>query len=399
MRGARCLAGRERVRNTHAARVGARALGSGMLKRIVPFAITLGVIAAFSWTLLFLYQKSQAKPLVWKTAKPRVMDIVKKAVAPGAIVPRKEVTIKSRVSGVLDKIEVVPGQQVKNGQRIAKIRIIPDVVSLNNAEARLAAAHISNDNALLEASRYDKLKTQGLVGETEYNQVKLNAELKQQELEAAEANLELVKVGASKKSGAISNVIYSTVDGTVLDVPVKEGASVIEANNFNEGTTIASVADMNDLLFSGTVDESEVGKIKEGMPVSITVGALGAQRFKGTLEYIAPKGVAKDGTIQFEVRARLELVPGVLLRANYSANADIILEKHDHVLAISENLVKYEDDHPFVEVEKAPQVFEKRPIKLGLSDSIDVEVLSGIDANATLKVQDGTDAPPATPKH
>jgi HlyD family secretion protein len=369
-----------------------------MLKRIVPFAITLGVIAAFSWTLLFLYQKSQAKPLVWKTAKPRVMDIVKKAVAPGAIVPRKEVTIKSRVSGVLEKLEVEPGQPVKNGQRIAKIRIIPDVVSLNNAEARLAAAQISNDNALLEATRYDKLKNQGLVGETEYNQVKLNAELKRQELEAAEANLQLVQIGASKKSGAVSNVVYSTVDGTVLDVPMKEGASIIEANNFNEGTTIASIADMSDLLFSGNVDESEVGKIKEGMPVAITVGALGEHRFQGTLEYIAPKGVAKDGTIQFEVRARLELLPGVLLRANYSANADIILEKHAHVLAISENLVKYENDKPFVEVEKAPQVFEKRPVTLGLSDSIDVEVVSGIDANATLKVQDGTDvAPPPSP--
>ena len=208
-----------------------------------------------------------------------------------------------------------------------------------------------------------------------------------------------MKVGASKKSGAVSNVVYSTVEGTVLDVPVKEGGSVIEANNFNEGTTIASIADMHDLLFSGTVDESEVGKIKEGMPVAITVGALGEQHFQGTLEYIAPKGVAKDGTIQFEVRAKLELVPGVLLRANYSANADIILERHDHVLAVSENLVRFEDGKTFVEVETTPQHFEKRNVTLGLSDSIDVEVLSGIDANATLKVQDGTDVAPAATKH
>ncbi len=365
-----------------------------MLKRIVPFVITLGVLLAFSWTLLFLYQKSQAKPLVWKTQKPRVTDIVKKAVAPGSIVPRKEVTIKSRVSGVLEKIEVVPGQHVKRGELIAKIRIIPDVVSLNNAEARLRAAQISSDNAKAELLRFERLHVQSLVGETEYNQQKLNAELKAQELEAAEANLQLVKVGASKKSGAISNVVYSTVDGTVLDVPVKEGGSVIEANNFNEGTTIASIADMRDLLFSGTVDESEVGKIKEGMPVAITVGALGERHFKGTLEYIAPKGVAKDGTIQFEVRARLELLPDVLLRANYSANADIILEHHDHVLAISENLVKYEGNKPFVEVETAPQQFVKRAVTLGLSDSIDVEVVSGVDANATLKVEDGVDQAP-----
>ena len=306
-----------------------------MLKRLVPFVITLGVLAAFSWTLLFLYEKSQAKPMVYKTAKPRTIDVIKKAVAPGAIVPRREITIKPRVSGVLDKVEIVPGQQVKSGALIAKIRIIPNVVSLNNAEDRLRAAQISHENAVLELARFEKLRGQNLVGETEYNQQKLNAELKQQELEGAESNLQLVKVGASKKSGAVSNVVYSTVDGTVLDVPVKEGGSVIEANNFNEGTTIASIADMRDLLFSGTVDESEVGKIKEGMPVSITVGALGEQRFKGTLEYIAPKGVPKDGTIQFEVRAKIELEAGTVLRANYSANADIILERHDKVLAIS----------------------------------------------------------------
>src|SRR3954470_8717061 len=345
-----------------------------MLKRIVPFAITLGVLVAFSWTLLFLYQKSQAKPLVFKTEKPRVKDIVKKGVAPGSIGPRREVTIKSRVSGVLEKIEVVPGQHVKRGELIAKIRIIPDVVSLNNAEARLRAAQISSDNAKAELLRFERLHVQSLVGETEYNQQKLNAELKAQELEAADANLQLVKVGASKKSGAISNVVYSTVDGTVLDVPVKEGGSVIEANNFNEGTTIASIADMRDLLFSGTVDESEVGKIKEGMPVAITVGALGERRFKGTLEYIAPKGVPKDGSIQFEVRAKLELLPGVTLRANYSANADIILERREHVLAIAENFVKFEDGKTFVEVETGPGRFEKRAVTLGLSDSIDVEV-------------------------
>jgi HlyD family secretion protein len=370
-----------------------------MLKRIVPFAITVGILAAFSWTLLFLYQKSQAKPLPVKTAKPRVLDLVKKAVAPGAILPRREITIKPRVSGVLDKIEVVPGQQVKSGQLLAKIRIIPDVVSLNNADARLRAAQISNENSKLELQRFERLHSQNLIGETEYNQVKLTSELRAQELEAAEANLQLVKVGASKKSGAISNLVYSTVEGTVLDVPVKEGGSVIEANNFNEGTTIAAIADMSDLLFSGTVDESEVGKIKEGMPVAITVGALGEQHFKGTLEYIAPKGVPKDGSIQFEVRAKLELLPGVTLRANYSANADIILERRDHALAIAENMVKFEDGKTFVEVETAPPGhFEKRPVTLGLSDSIDVEVLSGVDANAVIKVQDGTDIAPVLEK-
>ena len=316
---------------------------------------------------------------------------MKKAVAPGAIVPRREVTIKPRVSGVLEKIHVEPGQYVKEKALIAEIRIIPDVVSLNNAESTLKAARISFENAKLEVARFERLRAQGLIDETDYNQQKLNAELKAQELDAAENNLQLVKVGASKRSGAVSNVVYSTVEGMVLEVPVKEGGSVIEANNFNEGTTIASIADMNDLMFSGKVDESEVGKIREGMPVSIAVGALGEKRFEGELEYIAPKGIPKEGTIEFEVRAKIRLEPGVFIRANYSANADIILERKDKVLAISESLVKFEDGKAFVDVETAPQAFERRQVKLGLSDGIDVEVLSGIDARAVLKVQESGD--------
>jgi HlyD family secretion protein len=359
------------------------------LKRLVPFIITLGVLAAFAWTLLFLYKQSQARPPTYKTQKPRVMDVVKKAVAPGAIIPRREVTIKPRVSGVLETISVLPGQYVKKGALIAKIRIIPDVVLLNNAESRLKAAQISNENAKQEFARFEKLHSQGLVSETEYQQQKLNAELRREELETAENNVQLVKVGASKRSGAISNVVYSTVEGMVLEVPVKEGGSVIEANNFNEGTTIASVADMNDLIFSGTVDESEVGKVKEGMPVSITVGALGDRKFQGKIEYIAPKGVAKDGTIQFEVRAKLELEAGVFIRANYSANADIILERRDKVVAIPESLVKFESGKAYVEVETGPQTFDRREVKLGLSDGLDVELVSGVDAKSTLKVQDG----------
>jgi len=359
------------------------------MKRFIPFVITAGILTAFAWTLLFLYDKSQARPVTYKTEKAHMADIVKKAVAPGAIVPRREVTIKPRVSGVLEKVHVEPGQYVKEKALIAQIRIIPDVVSLNNAESSLKAARIGFENAKLELARFERLKAQGLVGETEYNQQKLNAELKTQEVDAAENNLQLVKVGASKRSGAVSNIVYSTVEGMVLEVPVKEGGSVIEANNFNEGTTIASIADMNDLVFSGKVDESEVGKIREGMPVSIAVGALGERRFQGELEYIAPKGIPREGTIEFEVRAKIRIEAGVFIRAGYSANADIILERKDKVLTISESLVKFEDGKAFVETEVAPQKFERQNVKLGLSDGINVEVVSGISAGAVLKVQEG----------
>ncbi len=361
-----------------------------MLRRTVPFLVTLLILGAFCWTLYFLYQKSQPPPTVYETTTARRIDVVKKTVAPGAIVPRREVTIKPRVSGVIEKLHVEPGVQVQEQALIAKIRVIPDAVSLNNAEAAVRAARISRTNAATELERYQKLLDQGLLSEADFNQKKLTADLRQQELETALSNLRIVKVGASQRSGAVSNLVYSTVAGMVLDVPVKEGGSVIEANNFNEGTTIAAIADMNDLVFNGKVDESEVGELREGMEVSIAVGALGDRRFAGVLEYIAPKGIANEGTIQFEVRARIEIADGVFIRANYSANADIILHRRDDVLAIPEGVVEYQGAEAFVEVEVEPQQFERRAVKLGLSDGIDVEVLSGIDESTRLKVPDGT---------
>jgi HlyD family secretion protein len=359
-----------------------------MIRRTVPILLTLGILVAFASTLFFLYKKSEARPVVYQTAAPRTLDVVKKTVAPGAIVPRREVTIKPRVSGVIEKVYVQAGDYVKEKALIARIQIIPDVVSLNNAEAGLKTAQISFANAQKELERFQKLWDQKLISETEYNQHRVAFELRRQELETAENNLQLVKEGASRKSGKVSNLVHSTVEGMVLEVPVKEGGSVIEANNFNEGTTIASIADMNDMIFQGRVDESEVGRLKEGMPVAISVGALGEQSFEGTLEYISPKGVPKEGTIEFEVKASIQLKPGVFIRANYSANADIILERRDRALALDESLVTFERGKAFVHVETAPQAFERREVKLGLSDGVNVEVLSGLAATARVRKPD-----------
>jgi HlyD family secretion protein len=363
-----------------------------MIRRIVPLLLALGVVGAFVLTLLFLYRKSQATPQTFETVTPVAMDIVKKTVAPGALVPRREVTIKPRVSGVLERVYVVAGQKVKDRQMLAKIQIIPNVVALNNAESAIRAAQIGLDNAQSQMKRYQQLFDQKLMNETEFNQFKLAFELKRQELETAQSNRELIKEGASKRTGKVSNVVASTVDGMVLDVPVKEGSSVIEANNFNEGTTIASIADMGDMIFQGRVDESEVGKLTEGMPVSITVGALGEERLEGKLEYIAPKGKEKEGTIEFEVKAAVTLKPGVTVRANYSANADIILDTRKNTLAIEEAVVTFEKGKTFVEVETAPQRFERREVKLGISDGINVEVVSGLDAKTRIK-KPQTEAP------
>lgn len=360
-----------------------------MIRRAVPVLLSALVFAAFLATLVFLYRKSEARPISYQTALPVVADIVKKTVAPGALVPRREVTIKPRVSGVIEKLLIEPGQYLKPGALVAKVRIMPNMVQVDAAEAKVRSAQISFESAKAEAERFRQLFGQNLISQTEFNQYQLAAQLRHAELDAAESNRDLLIQGSSKKSTRVSNVVISTVEGTVLDVPVKVGTSVIEANTFNEGTTIASVADMSDMIFQGRVDESEVGKVRVGMPVTIAVGALGSERFEGTLEYIAPKGVEKDGTIEFEVKAALRLKEGVMIRANYSANADIILERRDHVLTISESVVSFEKGLTYVEVETKPGHLERRELKLGLSDGINVEVLSGLSPDAHLKKPDG----------
>jgi HlyD family secretion protein len=366
-----------------------------MIRRILPWLLSVTIVGLFAWTLVFLYQKSKEVPQVFKTASPELRGIVQKTVAAGAIVPRREVSIKPRVSGIVQRLTVAPGQLVHAGAEIAEIKIVPNVVNLNAAEARLAAAQISVKTRKREFERVRELKLQQLVAEADYNRSELEYNLAEQELNAASSNLQLIKDGAIRGSGKVSNVVTSTVEGMVIDVPVKEGASVIETNNFNEGTTIASVADMQDMIFSGFVDESEVGKLTEGMPVSITIGALTGQKFEGRLEYIAPKGTNHDGTIEFEVRAALTIPPGSFVRANYSANADIILDRRERVLAINERLLQFEGSRPFVEVQgaAAQQGYEKRFVELGLSDGVQVEVLKGLVLEDKIKVPVGVSAP------
>jgi HlyD family secretion protein len=365
-----------------------------MIRRIAPIALAVCIIGAFAWTLVFLYGKSKEQPVVYKTATAEVRDIVQKTVAAGSIVPRREVAIKPRVSGIVQKLAVQPGQLIKAGDLIAEIKIVPNVVNLNAAESRLAAAQINLKNREHEHGRIARLHGEQLVAEGEFNRSELDYHLAQQELNAASNNLQLIKDGAIRGSGKVSNVVSSTVEGMVIEVPVKEGVSVIETNNFNEGTTIASVADMKDMIFQGFVDESEVGKLQEKMPVSISIGALAGQKFDGRLEYIAPKGTNREGTIEFEVRAALSIPPGRFVRANYSANADIILERRDDVLAINERVLQFEGGKPYVEIQNGVQTYDKRFVTLGLSDGVQIEVLEGLTATDVVKVPVGVAAAP-----
>ena len=360
-----------------------------MKKFFIILLVLLGVGSLFG-TGIYLYSKSEEPPIIYETTQPFKTDISRKTVATGSIIPRKEIEVKSQVSGVVEKIYIEAGTQVKVGDVIARIKIIPDVVALNNAEARIKTASINYQNAKKEKNRQEQLFEQKVISEFDYNRFLLDYRLAQQEYEAAESNLELIKEGASKKSGSVSNLVTATTAGMLLDVPVKEGSFVIESNTFNDGTTIASIANMNEMIFEGNVDEAEVGKIREGMPLELKVGALDTTSFAATLEYISPKGVEDQGAIQFEIRAAITLRDDAFLRAGYSANADIVLETKEDVLAMKERDLIFEADTPYVELMIAEQVFEKRKIKTGLSDGINIQILEGLTAEDKYKKHDGT---------
>jgi HlyD family secretion protein len=402
--------------------------------------IALLAVATIGLSVYFI-GKMQSNPDRFEVEKPIMTDIIKKSVATGAINPRQEVSVKPQVSGVIDALFVEEGELVKKGQQLSRIKLVPSEVNINNAKSNVELARIRYDearrelqrqkevfdkrldveaakanyqNALQEEQRYRDLFEEGVISEQEYNRYKLDLELqktaldnseivaqnnlkqfeadvdiRKQELDAAINNLQLLKEGASNNSKQVANVVTSTLDGMILDIPVKEGSSVIERNNFNEGTTIASIANMNELIFEGKVDEADVGKLKEGMPLIITVGAIPDQTFEATLEFISPKGIEEEGTVKFEVRAAMASasLDNAFLRAGYSANADIILDTREKVVAVKERDVLFEEDTTFVEVQTGSQQFEKRQVALGLSDGVNIEVLNGLDTTTNVKVQ------------
>lgn len=355
------------------------------MKKVLRIILILIIVGSFGFMGFYVIDKSEKPKTTFQTDSTFVTDIERKTVATGSIKPRREIQIKSQVSGVVETLFVQPGDKVTQGQLVAKIRIIPNVVALNNAEAQLKQAEINFKNAEQEMLRQQKLYEERVISQMDFNQFLLTYNLNKQQVEAAESNLDLIKDGASKKSGTVSNLVKSTVSGMVLDVPVREGNFVIEMNTFNDGTTIASIADMKELIFEGKVDEAEVGKLREGMELKLKVGALDTVKFSAFLEYISPKGTEVQGAIQFEVRAAVELKSDYFLRAGYSANADIVLDRKNQVLAVRESNLIFENDSIFVEIEKEPQVFEKVAIKTGISDGINIEVLSGITATDRFK--------------
>lgn len=358
-----------------------------VMKKVLRILGIVILVGAFGGTLFFLYNKSKKKDDVFETKNPFISNVVMKTVATGSVVPRYEIEIKPQVSGIIDELFLVAGDRVVKGQVVARIKIIPDMVTLNSAETRMNRSKINFEDAKTDYERQQKLFDKNVISYEEFKNSKVAYDSAKEELTAAENNLELIKNGVTKKAESATNtLVRSTIEGMVLDVPVEVGNSVIQANTFNAGTTIASVADMSDMIFEGNVDETEVGKIKEGMPIELEIGAIDKEKFAAILEYISPKGVEENGAIQFEIKANVQLLEGQFIRAGYSANANIVLEKKDSVMVIPEGLLKFENDSSFVEIELGEeQQFEKRFVQTGLSDGINIEITEGLKIEDKVK--------------
>lgn len=343
------------------------------------------------WTFVFLWQKSRPEKITYQIVTPTVGTIEKKTVATGKVEPRDEVLIKPQISGIVSEVYKEAGQKVKAGDVLAKVKVIPEMGTLNAAESRVNLSKINLGQTQKEFDRIQQLYDGKVVAKEEFEKMQTELQRAKEETQNAQDNLEIVKDGIAKRSSQFSNTqIRSTITGMILDVPIKVGNSVIQSNNFNDGTTIASIADMGDMIFKGKIDETEVGRIKEGMPLMLTIGALQDVKFNAILEYISPKSVEENGAILFEIKAAAKIPDSVFVRAGYSANAEIILDQRKDILMIPESTVEFQKDSAFVQivlVEEPELSCEKRFVKLGLSDGINIEVLEGI--TATDKIRGG----------
>jgi len=357
----------------------------GRLYTLLAFVVI--VISAAIYTVNFLYAKEKTAEAFYRTQTPTTGSIILKTVASGSIQPRHEILIKPQISGIVRTVLIEAGDIVNTGDILAEVTIVPNMAALSSAENRLSRANISLDDAQQTYNRNSALFEKGVVSAMSIQQFQLSLNQAKEEVLGSEDNLRIVREGVTSRGAQASNTqIRSTIDGMVLDVPIKKGNSVIEANNFNDGTTVASVADMQDLIFVGKIDESEVEKLHEGMEITLTVGAISGIKYPASLENIAPKGIEESGAIQFEIKAAVHLATDQFLRAGYSSNAEVVLDRRDSVLTISELLVQYSEHQPFVDILIAPNTYERRDISLGLSDGLVVEVLSGLSLSDEIKV-------------
>ncbi len=352
------------------------------MKRYSKLIIAAIIALIFIGTFVFLWQKSQPKEVVYNEFTPKMEDIQKTTIITGKIEPRNEVNVKPQISGIITELLKEPGQTVQQGEVIAKVKVIPDMGQLSSAEARVRLAEINLKQAQVDFNREENLYNQKLVSADEYDKSKQALDQAKHEKLAAEDALQVVRDGVSKaNASASSTLVRSTISGVILDIPVKVGNSVILANTFNDGTTIATVANMNDLIFRGNIDETEVGQLVSGMPMKITIGALQDLQFDAALEYISPKAVESNGANQFEIKAAVKLAEGGKIRSGYSANAEIVLSSAEKALSIPESAIEFSGDSTFVYIIKGEgkeKTYERTQVTTGLSDGVNIEIKKGL---------------------
>lgn len=355
------------------------------MKKTIIFSI-VGI--AFIAVLLYFVKNNKKTVEVYETETAFKATIVDKTVATGKVLPLEEVEIKPNISGIIDKIYLEEGDIVKKGDLIATVKVVPNEQSLNSAKGRISSVQIQVNNAKISYDRSKTLLSRGVISKQDFENTELVYDRAKQDLRNAQNDYQIIKKGSIGGSGSANTNIRATTSGMLLEIPVKEGYQVIQANNFNAGTTIASIADMSKMIFEGQVDEADVGKLEKDTDILVSLGAIEDKKFPAKLNFIAPKGTEVQGAVQFKIKADVSLDNDYFVRAGYSANAEIVLEKRDSVMSIRESILQFDKDSekPYVEIKTGENEFEKREIEIGLSDGVNVEVLSGITNEDELKI-------------
>ena len=355
--------------------------------------ITLFILAGLFAVAYFI--KTNSKSVIdFEIGTPFISSIEKKTVVTGKVIPEDEVEIKPQISGIIQEIFVEEGDKVNEGDLLAKVKVVPNEGSLNSAKGRVSSLKIILENAKIEFNRNKTLYEKDIISEQEFQNASLRLKQSSQDLNNAKSDLQVILQGTARGSSMANTNIRASVSGTILEIPVKEGDQVVESNTFNAGTTIATIADLSKMIFEGKVDEAEVGKLSINMPLTINLGAIQDKEFMAKLKFIAPKGNEEQGTVKFRIEGDVVLNDTINVRAGYSANASIVLEKKENVMVISESLLQFDKDtqEAYVEIQEDNQKFERRDIKIGISDGINVEIISGLSIEDKIKVWNKTES-------
>ena len=356
------------------------------MKKVIKYIVIVLIVAVFAGTFVFLYKNSQPDEIRYQEFKASKQDIARTTVLTGKIVPRNEVNIKPQINGIIAEIFKEAGQMVQQGEVIARLTVIPDMNSLSAAQSRVRLSEINLKQAQTNYDREKALFDKNLISAEEYEKTEQQLSQAKEEYAASQESLEVIRDGVSSKNATSSStLIRSTITGLILDIPVKVGNSVIQANTLNDGTTVATIANMNDLIFEGQVDETEVGSLYEGMPLTITIGALRDYTFDAKLEYISPKAVENNGANQFKVKAAVKVDSEHTIRSGYSANAQIELEKKEAVLSVPESALEFIKDDAYVYAKQEDSTYKQVKIVTGLSDGVNIEVKEGLNEDDVVR--------------